>query len=111
MAADRTLIDALRRELAAAADPARAPGMQAYMKSSMPYYGVASPGVKKITRAVFDAHPLNGAGRWKATVLKLWRGARYREERYAAIALTGHKLYRAHQTPELALPIYDEMLV
>ena len=110
MAADRTLIAALRKELQTAADPAKAPGMQAYMKSGMPYYGVNAPGLKRITKAVFDAHPLATVDRWRDTVLALWRSAKFREERYAAIALTGHRAYRAHQTPA-TLPIYDEMLV
>lgn len=110
MTADRKLIGALRSELAAAADPAKAPQMQAYMKSAMPYYGVNAPGLRRITRAVFDARPLDGVDRWRDTVLALWRGAKFREERYAAIALTGHRLYREHQTPA-ALAIYDEMIV
>ncbi|PKN81064.1 MAG: hypothetical protein CVU47_08265 [Chloroflexi bacterium HGW-Chloroflexi-9] len=42
-AADRTLIEAVRDGLRAAADPAKAPQMQAYMKSAMPYYGVQTP--------------------------------------------------------------------
>jgi 3-methyladenine DNA glycosylase AlkD len=111
MATDRRLIAALRRELKAAADPERAPRMQAYMKSVMPYYGVAAPGVRKITRAVFDDHPLDGVDAWRDTVLELWRKAKFREERYAAIALTAHKRYRVHQVPDVALPIYDEMIV
>jgi hypothetical protein len=36
--ANRTLIAAVRRELQAHADAVKAPQMQAYMKSSMPYY-------------------------------------------------------------------------
>ena len=111
MAADRTLIAALRRELQSAADPAKAPQMQAYMKSEMPYYGVQSTPLRKITRALFDAHALDGVDRWRDTVLALWRGAKFREERYAAIELTGHKRYRPHQVPSVALPIYEEMLV
>ena len=34
------LVHDLRAGLAAAADPAAAPAMQAYMKSALPYYGV-----------------------------------------------------------------------
>jgi 3-methyladenine DNA glycosylase AlkD len=110
MAADRRLITVLRRELKAAGDPARAPGMQAYMKSTMPYYGVNTPGLRRITKALFDGHPLTDVTDWTDTVLELWRAAKFREERYAAIELTGHRLYRANQTPG-ALSIYDEMLV
>lgn len=83
--------------------------MQAYMKSTMPYLGVSSPIMRKVTKEVFAAHPLDGADRWRDTVRQLWRTAEYREERYAAIELTGHKLYRAHQVPSV-LPLYEEMI-
>jgi 3-methyladenine DNA glycosylase AlkD len=111
MTADRALIAALRRELKAAADPERAPRMLAYMKSAMPYYGVPTPPLRKIERAVFDSHPLDGVDDWRDTVLELWRTAEFREERYAAIGLSGHKRYRVHQLPDVAFPIYDEMIV
>lgn len=107
---DRALVAAVRDGLAAAADPAKAPGMQAYMKSDMPYHGVPAPQQRQVFQAVFAAHPLASRGDWTDTTLELWRAAAYREERYAAIALTGHRLYRLHQTPD-ALPVYEEMVV
>ncbi|MBA3251252.1 MAG: DNA alkylation repair protein [Geodermatophilaceae bacterium] len=107
---DPALVAAVRDGLAEVADPAKAPGMQAYMKSDMPYHGVPAPQQRQVFRAVFAAHPLASRGDWTDTTLELWRAAAYREERYAAIALTGHRLYRAHQTPA-ALPLYEEMVV
>ncbi len=88
------LIAAIRAELARVADPAKAPGMQAYMKSAMPYRGVQSPAMRLICRAVFAAHPLASFDEWRDTALTLWRDAHYREERYAAIALTGDRHYQ-----------------
>ena len=111
MAADRKLIADLRSQLRTAAEPERAPKMQAYMKSTMPYHGVPSTPLRKINRAVFAAHPIDGVDRWRDTVLELWRKAQFREERYAAIELAGDQRYHAHQLPHVALPIYDEMLV
>src|SRR5690242_16107513 len=109
MAVDRKLIGALKKELRAAADPAKAPGMQAYMKSSMPYYGLPAPVLRRVTKQVFaEFAPANGD--WADTVLAVWRKAGYREERYAAIELTGHKQYSLLQTPAVALPIYEEMI-
>jgi len=108
-AADRLAAD-LRRALAARADATRARAQQAYMKSEMPYYGLGLPDLRVAARAVFDAHPLSGERAWRRAVLGLWRGATRREERYAAIALTGHRLYRDYQTP-LALPMYEEIVV
>lgn len=109
-AAGRALIAAVRRELRASADAAKAGPMQAYMKSAMPYYGVNSPQQKAIWRRVFAAHTLDDDAAWQATVMALWRNARFREERYAALALTGHRAYDAYQTLD-ALPLYEELIV
>jgi sugar phosphate isomerase/epimerase len=56
---DKALVAAVRRELKAAADPSRAPAMQAYMKSAMPYYGVGMPGQQVIWKKLFRTarHP------------------------------------------------------
>jgi 3-methyladenine DNA glycosylase AlkD len=108
--ADHALVDAVRRELAAAADPAKAPGMQAYMKSAMPYHGVQAPAQRRIFRAVFADHPIASFAAWQATVLALWREAGHREERYAAVALVSDRRYRAHRTSMEALPLYRELI-
>ena len=100
----------LRRELEAVADPTRAPAMQAYMKSSMPYLGVVAPLVRAACRRAFAGHPLPSAAAWQRAVLGLWRNAGFREERYAAIALSGDRRARAFQTPA-ALRMYEEMIV
>jgi 3-methyladenine DNA glycosylase AlkD len=104
------MIDAIRRELAARADPAKAPGMQAYMKSAMPFLGVQKAGRVEVARAVFPAYALDGFDAWRDTVLRLWREATYREERYLAIALARDRRYRAHRTMA-ALPLYEELIV
>ena len=108
--ADHWLIGAVRSALAEAADPSKAPAMQAYMKSAMPYRGVFAPELRRTLRAVFDAHRLPSFEAWRDTTLLLWREAEYREERYGAIALTGHGDYRDYQVLE-ALPLYEEMVV
>jgi 3-methyladenine DNA glycosylase AlkD len=104
------LIEALRAGLAAVADPARAPAMQAYMKSTMPYWGVPAPVQKRVFREVLDAHRLPSFEAWRETLLALWRGAERREERYGALALAGHRYYRAYQVRE-ALAVYEELVV
>src|SRR6185437_11158736 len=104
------LIAAVREELARVADPVKAPAMQAYMKSAMPYLGVPAPALRQVCRTVFAAHPLASVDEWRETALALWREARYREERYAAIGLTGDRRYRANQRLD-ALPMYEEMVV
>jgi 3-methyladenine DNA glycosylase AlkD len=108
--AARPLIRALRKALRDQADAAKAPIMQAYMKSEMPYWGVQTPELRRTAKAIFAAHPLETCGQWRDTVLELWRGAGRREERYAAIELAGYSRYREFRTME-ALPIYEEMIV
>jgi 3-methyladenine DNA glycosylase AlkD len=104
------LIDEVRRELAAAGDPTRAPAMQAYMKSEMPYYGVRLPDVRRICLPIFAAHPVESAGAFDDTVERLFVGATHREERYAAIELAKHRLCRAYQTPD-RIPLYRRLIV
>jgi 3-methyladenine DNA glycosylase AlkD len=104
------LVTAVRAALADAADPERAPGMRAYMKSEMPFLGVAKPARDLALRDVFAGHRLADAASWSAAALTLWREAGFREERYAAIVLTGHRFYRDFQTPA-ALATYEEMIV
>jgi 3-methyladenine DNA glycosylase AlkD len=83
--------------------------MQAYMKSAMPFYGVPTALRRQVCRRAFAAHPLDGFERWQATVLALWRQARHREERYAAIDLAGDRRYAAHQDLR-TLPMYEELV-
>jgi 3-methyladenine DNA glycosylase AlkD len=50
------------------------------------------------------------AAAWKRSVLALWRGAQFREERYAALILAGHRAAREWQTMD-ALPMYERIIV
>jgi 3-methyladenine DNA glycosylase AlkD len=106
----RALVREVRAALKAAADPAKAPQMQAYMKSPMPFRGVGSTAQKRIWRQVFPAHPLSSAAEWRAAALALWRDATHREERYAAIALTDLPRYKTYRN-RTALPMLEEMIV
>jgi 3-methyladenine DNA glycosylase AlkD len=99
----------VRRELRRVADPEKAPIMQAYMKSAMPYRGVQAPLLEKTCTQLFRDLELPNADVWRDYVLELWRGAKYREERYAAILLSGHK-DAAFQAPA-AMPMYEEIIV
>jgi 3-methyladenine DNA glycosylase AlkD len=104
------LLETLRAELARVADPTRAPAMQAYMKSAMPYHGVAAKPFRAVCKAVFKDVAFETPAAWRRAVLAIWRGARFREERYAAIELAGHRSARTFQTLD-ALPMYDELIV
>lgn len=104
------LVSAIRQALADHANPEKAPGMQAYMKSAMPYRGVQTPMRRKLVRAAVRDHPLTAREAWLAAIYELWRNAAYREERYAALDVTGAPPFRAYRTLE-ALPLYEEMVV
>jgi 3-methyladenine DNA glycosylase AlkD len=106
----QALAEAVRTGLADLGDRSKAPDMQRYMKSEMPYRGVASPERKALGKRLFAAHVLPTAAVLQRTALLLWRDAEYREERYMAVDLTGQRPYAAWQTPEL-LPLYEEMIV
>lgn len=75
----------IRADLRAVADPGRAVGQQAYMKSAMPFLGVRVPDVRRIARAA-AAGETDGAA-LRAVARTLWDDATHREERYAAEAL------------------------
>jgi 3-methyladenine DNA glycosylase AlkD len=108
--ADLELVTAVREGLAALADPAKAPEMQRYMKSEMPYRGVPKPERGALAKRLFAEHVLSDVDAFVATTLELWRGAQFREERYLAIDLTGQRKYARWQNASL-LPLYEEMIV
>jgi 3-methyladenine DNA glycosylase AlkD len=100
----------VRRELRRVGDPRRALGAQAYMKSAMPYHGLSAPLLRTVCKRIFADLDLSSREVWHNRVISLWRGAKFREERYVAIALTGHKLAKPFQTPA-AMPLYEEIIV
>jgi 3-methyladenine DNA glycosylase AlkD len=104
------LVAEVKAALRAAAEPERAPGMQAYMKSAMPYLGVRVPIVRRLTRAAAADHPFADRGQLESAVRELWDGAAYREERYAATALCDTR--SAQRLRESALlPLYRDLIV
>lgn len=106
----RALVDAVRQHLSAAAEPGRAEPMRAYMKSAMPFYGVGATAMRKACKQAFSEHPLPDEATWRAAVLTLFRGAIHREERYAALELSGARAYKKYQSTAL-VPMYEEMIV
>jgi 3-methyladenine DNA glycosylase AlkD len=126
-----TLLAALRERLAREGEPERAAGQQRYMKSAMPYHGVANPGVRRICAELFADYPfadlVGDPGRWRDDVRQLWHGATHREERYGALMLCAHRDARplqglpktARARPPIdavargaaALELYEELIV
>jgi 3-methyladenine DNA glycosylase AlkD len=104
------LFEDLRRELKGAADSLKAPQMQKYMKSSMPYHGVSAPLVKQICKKLFKEIEFSNFNQWQKQIQEIWDGAKFREERYAAIQLAEHKVSGAFQIPN-ALKLYEKMII
>lgn len=100
MAVNAALIEAIRGALAVAGDPARAVDQQRYMKSAMPYHGVATGDVRRIVAAqlVVPEHRLDDRRDWDDTLRAMWDGATHREQRYAALAVARHRLSRRHRS-------------
>lgn len=96
---------ALRDALRAAADPAIAPGQQAYMKSAMPFLGVRLPEVRRVART--GAKDIADAETLRALALELWKAAEHREERYAALAVLGLRPLKGD--PEV-VPLVEHMV-
>jgi len=71
--------------LAAAADPATAPQMAAYMKTDMPSYGVKKPGRVPVVRAIKQQFRPASRRAYAAAVRGLWR-LPHREETYLSLA-------------------------
>ncbi len=107
---DRALVEAVRHALAEAADPSRSAAMAAYMKSALPFLGVAKPARVAALRPVWAAHPVSDRAGWAATVRALYDEARYREERYAALALLDVRAARPWRDPAL-VPLLEHLVV
>lgn len=99
----------IRADLLAARDEGRAPAMQAYMRSAMPFLGVGLTGTRTIALSRARAHdPSPDLAVVRSAVEQLWRNATYREERYAAQALLRLPVARARLD---LLPLHREIIV
>mgnify|MGYP001792376376 CR=1 FL=1 len=102
------VVDAICGVLGKEGEPDRAKGQQAYMKSTMPFRGISSPQLTAALRPLLadQAYRLVDRDEWEATIRGLWDGAQFREERYAAIAISGHRYYRQWARDRSVMPLY-----
>jgi len=99
--------DFVQEALSRRADPEKAAGMQAYMKTDMPFYGVQKPGRVEILRELVERFSVSDRESYEALVLGLW-DLPNREEKYLALGVARH--FRQHVTP-LSLPLYRNLIV
>lgn len=97
---------AIREALEKLRDPAKAPGMQAYMKTDQPFYGVPAPPRRKACKAI--AKTFKGLTReeYEQIIFELWQGD-YREEMYQALEVARH--YKMFQD-KTSWPIYEQLV-
>src|SRR3989442_5517463 len=95
--------------MALAADPKKAVGMQAYMKSTMPYYGLNLLAVRRVSRQVFGDMEM-GCLEWREKLPRPLRGARPPEKRYPATFFLTKKRLFEHATAAL-VPMLHRMVI
>lgn len=97
----------VQEALAVKANPDKARGMQAYMKTDMPFYGVQKPGRTEILRHLKRNFAPREGHEYEALATALWE-LPHREEKYLAqgVAVT----YRQFIVPG-SLPLYRRFIV
>jgi 3-methyladenine DNA glycosylase AlkD len=93
--------------LADAADPEKAAGMQAYMKTDMPFYGVQKPERARILRRLCKEHPPADHGQYLSLATALWE-LPHREEKYLAQGVA--TAFPKWIIPE-SFPLYERFVV
>lgn len=108
---DEALVEALCAEvtqrLTLLASPVDAADMAAYMKTTMPFYGVKRPELERMLRELRKRHPIKDAGTLELAARSLWGGS-HREEKYLAI-----RLLRAHRgllSGEAHMDLFEQMI-
>lgn len=94
---------------AADGDPDRAAAQQRYMRSTLPFHGLAVPAVRVIVRGVVREHPTPGYDEWHAAIRDLWDTAEVREDRYAALGVA--RSVPAHARAAESLDLYRHLVV
>lgn len=108
---NKELFSSLRSELKRVAVRAKAPDMQRYMKSEMPYHGVPTPAFRLVCKKVFSEVEFSTAREWERMVWYFWKHAEFREERYAALYLCSCKQARAFSSEVAALEMYRDLAI
>ncbi|MDP9144151.1 MAG: DNA alkylation repair protein [Actinomycetota bacterium] len=99
--------DFVTEALTEVANPEKAPGMQAYMKTDMPFYGVQKEGRTAILRQLVRDFQPSDRSEYEDLVLGIW-ALPHREEKYLALAYARH--FKTFIVPE-SLPLYRGLIV
>jgi 3-methyladenine DNA glycosylase AlkD len=88
------------------ANPAKAPAMAAYMKTTQPFLGVPTPMRTAMLKQMGDRFAPADQKSYARSVMALWK-LPHREEQYCAISFA--RRYQQFITPA-ALPLYERMV-
>jgi 3-methyladenine DNA glycosylase AlkD len=100
-------VEFIRKRFRTLANPANAKAMAAYMKTSMPFYGIKKPDRVPVLREMDKRFPIDNRAQYVETIESLWSQPR-REEKYAALHVAiKHKQYI---TP-VNLPLYRRLII
>lgn len=97
--APAAFITSVREGLTPLADPERAKGQAAYLKTDEPMLGARVPDVRRVARAAAKTAGFTSTDEVIAATRTLWDGARNREERRAAIGLLLAPVVKQFVTP------------
>jgi 3-methyladenine DNA glycosylase AlkD len=101
------LVDFVRSSLDARANPEKAAGMQAYMKTDMPFFGVQKPGRVGILRDIKSRFAPRTHAEYLESAAALWE-LPHREEKYLAQGFA--VAFPRHIVPD-SLPLYRRFIV
>jgi 3-methyladenine DNA glycosylase AlkD len=104
------LVEHIRTLLPEHANPDRARQQQAYMKSTMPHYGLQASDLKAVLKRPLSSHRLRDRESWEHAIRSLWDEATHRELWYAAIALARHRRYREWREQVESLSLWEHMI-
>lgn len=100
------IIYALQEQFTAAADAQAARAMAAYMKTTMPFYGIRSGDRRLMIKELLERYPIQNQTTYANVVAGLWAQP-HREEKYAAIDIA--RRYKSYQTIEM-MDLYETMI-
>lgn len=101
------LLRAIRESCTQHADEQRASAQQAYMKSSMPFWGIAKPLLTKLCKPLITAAKPANRHEYQSTIIHIFTHATHREEWYAGILYARH--WKVYITAE-SIPTYLEII-
>lgn len=93
--------------LEALRDPSKAPQMKAYMKTTMPFYGVQKAPRAPVLRHLVREFQVGSGPEYREMVLGLW-GLPHREEKYLALGYARHFIRFIDPSQ---LPLYKRLII